>query len=249
MSTSTERSATLNPIVDSRMQVYGDPIETFVNIAKVWSGILGIEVNPTDVPLCMVGMKLVRTTQAPDYSDNSDDVDGYMDIFRQLVGPDMIHARSVDEYVAQRTERDRDEAAMQESAETDRLNELSRTAREGARLQDPLVTAEIMGQWNRAVSDVVSIAEPIPKVFVVDAGEGGISDVRQHGTDDPIVSAVPYAEASATAAALNATLAYRHGYCNKCKHPLVNHDSLSCEGEQSAASRAQWASEDRQGGI
>src|SRR5690606_15017237 len=49
MSTSTERSATLNHVIDYRVQVYGDPVETFVNIAKVWSGILGTEVNPTDV--------------------------------------------------------------------------------------------------------------------------------------------------------------------------------------------------------
>lgn len=155
MSTSTERSATLNHVVDFRVQVYGDPVETFVNIAKVWSGILGVEVNPTDVPLCLAGMKLVRTTQAPDYSDNSDDVDGYMDIFRKLVGPDMIHARSVDEYVAKKQARDREDALQ---------------------------------QHRQAVEDIVSVVEPVP------AG-------------------------------------YRHGYCNRCKLPLLNHDSLSCEGQ------------------
>lgn len=123
MSTSTERSATLNHVIDYRVQVYGDPVETFVNIAKVWSGILGTEVNPTDVPLCLIGMKMVRTTQAPDYSDNSDDIEGYLDIFRQLVGPDMIHARSVDEYVEKRTERDREEAGPQAPVQRASLDE------------------------------------------------------------------------------------------------------------------------------
>jgi hypothetical protein len=93
------RDGTLNEVVDLRVQVYGDPVETFVRIAEVWSGILGHEVQPTDVPLCLIGMKIVRTTQAPDYSDNSDDIEGYLDIFRQIVGDDMVTARSVTEYV------------------------------------------------------------------------------------------------------------------------------------------------------
>jgi hypothetical protein len=50
----------------------------------------------------MAGMKLVRTSVTPDYSDNSDDVDGYMDIFRRLVGDDMVHARTPAEYWAQK---------------------------------------------------------------------------------------------------------------------------------------------------
>ena len=86
-------------VVDGRTSVYGDPTETFSRIAKVWSGILGHTVNPTDVPLCLMGMKIIRTTQAPNYSDNSDDIEGYLDIFRKLVGEDMIHARSVAEYL------------------------------------------------------------------------------------------------------------------------------------------------------
>ena len=94
----THRSDTVSEVIDLRVQVYGDPTVTFGQIAQVWSGILGHEVKATDVPLLLIGMKLVRTVQAPDYSDNSDDVEGYLDIFRQLV-PDMIHARSVTEYI------------------------------------------------------------------------------------------------------------------------------------------------------
>lgn len=93
------REGTVGEVIDERVKVYGDPVVTFVQIAQVWSGILGVEVQATDVPLCLIGMKLVRTTQAPDYSDNSDDVEGYLDIFRQIVGPDMVHARSVAEYI------------------------------------------------------------------------------------------------------------------------------------------------------
>lgn len=86
---------------DRRMAVYGNPIETFPRIAEVWSGITGHTVNAVDVPLMLMGMKLVRTQVTPNYSDNSDDVEGYLDIFRQLVGDDMIAARSVLEYLEQ----------------------------------------------------------------------------------------------------------------------------------------------------
>lgn len=92
------REGNVGEVIDQRVAIYGDPVVTFVRIAQVWSGILGVEINPTDVPLCLIGMKAVRTQVTPDYSDNSDDVEGYLDIFRQLVGEDMIHARTTAEY-------------------------------------------------------------------------------------------------------------------------------------------------------
>ena len=88
--------------IDRRSQVYGEPVECFTRIAQVWSGILGVEIQPWQVPLCMIGLKSVRTSLAPDYSDNSDDIDGYLDIFRRIIGKDMIEARSVSEYIKQK---------------------------------------------------------------------------------------------------------------------------------------------------
>lgn len=98
--TSAEENA--EELVARRVAIYGDPVDGFVRIAQVWTGILGFEVQPVQVPLMMAGMKLVRTSVTPDYSDNSDDVDGYMDIFRRLVGDDMVHARTPAEYWAQK---------------------------------------------------------------------------------------------------------------------------------------------------
>lgn len=88
-------------IVDHRMQVYGDPVSTFTRIAEVWSGIIGHHINPVEVPLMMAGLKLVRAQVMPVYSDNSDDVDGYMDIFRMIVGDDMIAARTTEDFIKQ----------------------------------------------------------------------------------------------------------------------------------------------------
>lgn len=93
-----EAMSLVEEVIDGRVDVYGDPAKVFVRHAQVWSGILGIEVQPWQVALCMIGYKLVRTGITPDYSDNSDDIEGYLDIFRQLM-PDMVQARDTAEYL------------------------------------------------------------------------------------------------------------------------------------------------------
>lgn len=100
-----ERGGTVGEVIDQRVSVYGNPLDGFVRIAQTWSGILGVEVQPAQVPLCLIGMKAVRASVTPEYADNSDDIEGYLDIFRQLVGEDMIHARSVAEFVELRASR------------------------------------------------------------------------------------------------------------------------------------------------
>lgn len=87
-----------NAIVNERAATYGDVHEMYTRSAHAVSAVLGVEVLPWQVPLIMVGLKLVRTSITPDYSDNSDDIDGYVDIFRTLIGPDMITASSAAEY-------------------------------------------------------------------------------------------------------------------------------------------------------
>jgi hypothetical protein len=43
----------------------GDPKENHERIAKIWSVILGIEVEPYQVALCMAGLKLARLAYNP----------------------------------------------------------------------------------------------------------------------------------------------------------------------------------------
>lgn len=97
--TNGHRDGTVGELIDRRRQVYGEPTETFPRIAQVWSGISGHEISALDVPLMLIGLKAVRTQVAPDYSDNSDDIEGFLDIFRELVGEDMVKARLVSEYI------------------------------------------------------------------------------------------------------------------------------------------------------
>ena len=91
-------------VVDGRRSVYGNPEEVFPRHAQVWSAILGVPVTAEQVALCLIGYKLVRTADAPDYSDNSDDIEGYLDIFRKIVGDRMVSARSVSEYMEKKAE-------------------------------------------------------------------------------------------------------------------------------------------------
>lgn len=90
-------------LIDQRIALYGEPVEGFERVAKVWSGILGFDVSAPQVSLCLIGLKAVRASVSPDYSDNSDDIEGYLDIFRQSVGDAMIHARTGTEYWAQKS--------------------------------------------------------------------------------------------------------------------------------------------------
>lgn len=99
------RDGTVGEVIDERVNVYGDPVETFARQAQAISALLDHEVHAWQVPLIMIMVKMVRVTEAPDYSDNSDDIEGYLDIFRKVMGEDMIHARSVKEYVELKKER------------------------------------------------------------------------------------------------------------------------------------------------
>jgi hypothetical protein len=93
-------------LLDSRVAVYGERVKNMENVAKVFSGILGIEVRPDQVPLLMVGYKTVRASQTPDYEDNVKDIEGYAIMFREIIGDDMIAAVNTDEYLKEKTLRE-----------------------------------------------------------------------------------------------------------------------------------------------
>lgn len=65
-------------IVDNdRNEAYDHPFDNFTRIAKVWSGILDLEITPEQVGLCMVGVKLAREAFKPK-QDNIVDGIGYL---------------------------------------------------------------------------------------------------------------------------------------------------------------------------
>ena len=88
--------------IDERSRVYGEPVNCWSRVAQVWSGILDHEVTAAEAVLCMVGLKAVRTAITPDYADNYTDIGGYADIYRRIIGDDMVWASTVEEYLLKR---------------------------------------------------------------------------------------------------------------------------------------------------
>jgi hypothetical protein len=94
-------------LTDSRKELYGDPVENMHGVAVMWNAYLqGRKIQAWDVPIMHILNKIHRLGTSPDYGDHSDDVDGYMDMFRQVIEATfpagMIKARTTDEYWAKK---------------------------------------------------------------------------------------------------------------------------------------------------
>ena len=59
-----------------RAMDYGHPKKDFERVALMWSAILGTDIEPDQVPLCMIALKLSRQTHKPK-RDNIVDIAGY----------------------------------------------------------------------------------------------------------------------------------------------------------------------------
>lgn len=59
-----------------RQQDYGHPLDDFTKTAKMWSGVLGVDVTPEQVGLCMCCVKISRQLNRPK-RDNMTDLAGY----------------------------------------------------------------------------------------------------------------------------------------------------------------------------
>ena len=60
----------------ARQKSYGHPADDFARTAKMWSAILGVEVPPEKVPLCMIAVKVSREVNQHK-RDNLVDIAGY----------------------------------------------------------------------------------------------------------------------------------------------------------------------------
>ena len=71
-------------IYNDRQTDYGTPQENHDRIAKLWSVVLGITVEPWQVALCMNQVKVARLVQSPDKLDGWIDGAAYMAIGGEL---------------------------------------------------------------------------------------------------------------------------------------------------------------------
>lgn len=64
-------------VMQDRNLQYGPPEDSFAEVAKRWSIHLGVEVQPHDVPLMLIDLKLVRAKKSPRKADHYVDIAGY----------------------------------------------------------------------------------------------------------------------------------------------------------------------------
>ena len=63
--------------VEARGENYGDVRQTHQRIASLWSVVLGQDVTPEQVALCMTCLKVARLIETPDHEDSWVDIAGY----------------------------------------------------------------------------------------------------------------------------------------------------------------------------
>ncbi len=77
-------------IAGPRQQEYGATLQNFSQIAMLWQGTLaaklqpGASINPEDVALCMMQVKIARLAKNPDHADSILDVAGYAGCYDKL---------------------------------------------------------------------------------------------------------------------------------------------------------------------
>jgi Domain of unknown function (DUF6378) len=71
-------------VIEQRERIYGPPSESFDAIAARWSLVLGIDVSPVQVALCVIDLKLARLTRDPSHLDSIVEVAGYAACLREV---------------------------------------------------------------------------------------------------------------------------------------------------------------------
>lgn len=71
-------------IIGDRNKDYGDPKVNHQRIADLWSVILGIEVTPAQVALCMAQVKISRLVHTPNHQDSYIDAAAYIAIAGEI---------------------------------------------------------------------------------------------------------------------------------------------------------------------
>lgn len=74
-----------------RASDYGDPSVNFQRIADLWAPILGQDVTPIQVALCLAQLKVARLIQSPAHEDSWIDAAGYVALGGELAGKGEAH--------------------------------------------------------------------------------------------------------------------------------------------------------------
>ena len=64
-------------VTGARKDDYGDPLDNHKRIALLWQVVLGTEISPAEVAICMALVKVARLVQNPKHEDSYIDLCGY----------------------------------------------------------------------------------------------------------------------------------------------------------------------------
>lgn len=67
-----------------RAKDYGDPATNFGRLAALWAPILGVDVTPVQVALCLTQLKISRLINTPTHRDSYLDAAGYIGLAAEL---------------------------------------------------------------------------------------------------------------------------------------------------------------------
>lgn len=72
-------------VYGDRPEKYGHPADVYQIVARLWSGLLDIEITPKQAALMMALMKIAREMNKPHpYDDNIVDAHGYLLVYERI---------------------------------------------------------------------------------------------------------------------------------------------------------------------
>lgn len=72
-------------IVQDRAALYGSPVPNMQRFARIIEAVIGAECTALQATMIMVGIKILRESHGGHLEDNLDDIEGYVEIARQIV--------------------------------------------------------------------------------------------------------------------------------------------------------------------
>ena len=70
-----------------RRSAYGEARQHLHEVAQRWSLVMGHEISPAQVVMCLLELKLCRLKQNPQHLDSITDVAGYAAVMAELLPP------------------------------------------------------------------------------------------------------------------------------------------------------------------
>ena len=74
----------VDELIHTKGLEYGHPMRFFRQLAKVWSGVLDVDITPEKAATMMLLFKSVRLYNNPNKVDTQDDIQGYLKIVEIL---------------------------------------------------------------------------------------------------------------------------------------------------------------------